>query len=133
MIPDVLRELGDRFTPDQYLYWSRIEGTLWTLADFVIVVYLTRTVNLARAFLAMPRRLVPYVLLAATVPPAAFIPFVHDSRAFFALEVAVTLPHFGIILWLILRDARLVIDAVYLRSRTVSGGIAPTSDRVGLR
>lgn len=116
MIADLVRDLGERFTPEQYLFWSRIEGSLWTLADVVIVLYLLRIVNLARNYLGAPRRVAPYVLLALTLPPAACIPFVQSGRAFFLLEVAVTIPHFGLILWLILQDAAVVLEAIHARA-----------------
>lgn len=116
MILELAREIGRHFTHEQYMFWSRIEGTAWTLADVVIVFYLIRIANECRAYLGLPRRIVPLVILAATLPPAAFIPFVPTARAFFLLELGVTVPHFLLILWLIFRDAELVLEAVRRRS-----------------
>jgi hypothetical protein len=104
------------------MFWSRIEGTAWTLADVVIVFYLIRIANVCRAYLGLPRRIVPLVILAATLPPAAFIPFVPTARAFFLLELGVTVPHFLLILWLIFRDAELVLEAVRRRAGRIASG-----------
>ena len=116
MILDLAREIGRHFTHEQYMFWSRIEGTAWTIADVVIVYYLIRISNLCRAYLGLARRIVPFVVLAATLPPAAFIPFVSTARTFFLVELGVTIPHFLLILWIITRDAPIVLEAVRRRA-----------------
>lgn len=117
---DWIQHLGAHFSAAQYLFWSRIEGTLWTLADVVIVFYLIRIVNLCRTFLSIPPRRLPYWFLAATLPAAAFIPVVQTGRAFFLLEVAVTVPHFLLILWLVFSDAPAVLGAVRRRASGIA-------------
>jgi hypothetical protein len=64
----------------------------------------------------LPRRIAPFVFLALTLPAAAIIPIAPSAGAFFRLEVAVTVPHFLIILWLVICDAPIVIEAVRHRA-----------------
>lgn len=117
MIGDLVHFLGSHFTHEQYLFWSRIQGSLWTLADIVLVFYLIRIANLCRGYLGEPRHVAPYIILAATLPPAAFIPFLTDSLTFFRIELLVTIPHFLLIFWMLLFNARRVLEAVRRRAR----------------
>lgn len=106
MTYDWIPRFAATFGHDSYLFWSRIEGTAWTLADLVIVFYLLRTANICRRFVgARPHRL-SYVCLALTVPFAALIPFSPNATAFFRLELVVTVPHFLLILYVLLLDLR---------------------------
>ena len=116
MILEFVRELGHHFTHEQYLFWSRIQGTLWTLADLGIVFYLIRVTNLFRTYLDMRRHRGSYVLLAATVPFAVFVPIVESAKGFFYLELAVTIPHFLLILYLCISDAGNALRAISARS-----------------
>lgn len=48
MFDGFLQSMGNAFTPEMYLFWTRIECSAWTLADVVIVFYLIRLANSAR-------------------------------------------------------------------------------------
>lgn len=86
------------FTAEDYVFWSRIQGTAWTGADLIICYYTIRLANLLRRQATLrPHRLAPWVL-AATVPFAALLPVAPDGTAFFRLELLVTIPHFLILL-----------------------------------
>jgi hypothetical protein len=112
MWPELVEYLGNRFTHDHYLFWSRVEGTLWTAADIVIAWSLIRMGNLARAFVHVRLHRFSYAILLATLPLAAGIPFVDSGRMFFQLELAVTIPHFLIILYVCAVDARVGLRAL---------------------
>jgi len=113
---DLIQEIGNRFPDEQYLYWSRIQGTLWTAADVVIVFYLLRITNLFRTYLDRRRHRLSYGVLALTLAPAAFLPFLTDSGVFLRIELLVTVPHFLIILYLLFGDARITLDALARRA-----------------
>lgn len=112
MWPEFVEYIGTRFTQEDYLYWSRIEGSLWTLADIVIAFCLIRMGNEARGFLGVRKHRLSYVLWLCTLPAAAFIPFVQSGMTFFRLELAVTIPHFLIILYICAVDARVGLRAL---------------------
>lgn len=104
--------LGSLFSAQQYVFWTRIECTAWTLADIVIVFLLLRVGDLARAVVRRERHRIGYVVLAATIPLAAIIPLEPSGEFIFLLELVVTLPHFLIILYVLLADARPLLQTV---------------------
>ena len=112
---EIVRSIGSTFSHEQYLYWSRVEGTLWTCADLVLIVYLIRTTNLFRRHLGLRLHRASYVVLGATLPFAALVPFVENARTFFYLELAVTVPHFLLILYLCIGDAGKALQAISSR------------------
>jgi hypothetical protein len=106
MIESVILWMGSRFSPEQYVFWTRIQCTAWTLADILIVYYLLRIGDLARTFLKVERHKVCYVIWLATLPLSAAIPFLTSGRHVFAVELLVTIPHFLIILYALAADGR---------------------------
>jgi hypothetical protein len=106
MIQAVIMWMGSRFSPEQYIFWTRIQCTAWTLADILIVYYLLRIGDLARSFLKVERHKVCYVIWLATLPLSATIPFLTRGYYIFAVELLVTLPHFLIILYALAADGR---------------------------
>ncbi len=86
----------------------------------MIVYYLLRITNVFRSYLDRRRHRWSYAVLAGTLPAAAFIPFVATGRAFFLLELAVTTPHFLLILYLLVGDANLALRAVRRRFASLS-------------
>lgn len=120
---ELVRSIGETFTHEQYLFWSRVEGTLWTAADVVIVIYLLRITNLLRGRLDLRLHRFSYVVLGLTLPFCAAIPMITDARWFFYIELIVTIPHFLLILYLCLGDARHALRALSSRgSARYEGG-----------
>ncbi|NIA12437.1 MAG: hypothetical protein GWP08_00045 [Nitrospiraceae bacterium] len=97
--------MGGLFTPEQYVLWTRIQCTAWTLADFVIVFGLLRISDRARAVCGRPGHVWAYGVLLATAPVAAVIPFARRGGLIFVIELLVTVPHFVLILWVLIADA----------------------------
>lgn len=102
-------EIGRGFSAEDYMYWTRIQGTAWTLADFVLVLFLTRICNLFRYIVKAKPHRIPYAILAATAPFALFIPVAPHGEAFFRIELVVTIPHFLIILYLFIANRNTVL------------------------
>ena len=105
---DLLREAGDWFRGEPYIISTRVVSSLWTFADIVIVLYLIRIGNLFRRHVGQRTHRISYGVLAATVPFAAMLPFVRTGMAFVRIEFIVTLPHFALILYLLIANASLV-------------------------
>ncbi len=114
MLDALINAMGNAFTPEQYLFWTRIECSAWTLADIVIVFYLIRLANRARLLLHRGPHVFSYAILAATAPLAAFIPFASTGGIILLIELAVTIPHFLIILYILAKDARNFAAALHL-------------------
>lgn len=98
--------MGHAFTASDYVFWTRIECSVWTLADLLIVFYLIRMANLARQQLRIRLHSISFGVLLATVPPSLAIPFMTAGSWIFLLELAVTVPHFMLILYILLADAQ---------------------------
>ncbi len=112
---ELVRAIGSEFTHEQYMFWSRVQGTLWTAADVALIFYLIRIMNLFRRHLGLRRHLWSYAVLGATLPFAALVPVVENARTFFYLELAVTIPHFLLILYLCVGDAANALRAISSR------------------
>ena len=97
---DLIHTIGGWFTPDDYMRWTHIEGSLWTLADFFIIFFSIRLANLLRQVVGARCHRASYFILFMTAPAAALLPFAPDGTAFFRLELMVTLPHFLLLLYL---------------------------------
>ena len=112
MIHAVIEWMGTAFSPEQYVFWTRIQCTVWTLADLVIVFYLLRIGDWARGATGLERHRISYVIWAATLPPAAAIPFQTSGDVIFLLEILVTAPHFLIIVYVLIADSHAFIAAL---------------------
>jgi hypothetical protein len=117
MILDAIRSIGSTFSSEEYLFWTHVQGSMWTLADIVIVFYLIRIANLFRAYLDRRIHRGAYVVLAATIPFALFLPLTKTGTDFFYLELAVTVPHFLILLYVCIGDASITLEAIGKRVR----------------
>lgn len=103
---------GNLFSAQQYVFWTRIECTAWTLADIVIVFLLLKIGELARAVARRERHRIAYVVLAATIPLAAIIPIEPSGEFIFLIELLVTVPHFLIILYVLLADVKPIMQTL---------------------
>jgi len=103
---------GDLFSPESYLFWSRIQGPAWTLADFVVVYYVLRLANLCRGVMGRRPHRFAWLVLAGTIPFAATIPFIPSGTAFFKTELLVTVAHFLIILYVLVTDVETAAEAL---------------------
>ena len=107
MLDALIVWLGSRFSPEDYLAWTRVQSVAWSAADVVIVFYLLRIANLARRRCgAVPHR-VPYAVLAATLPLLPCLAVASTPRLIFALELLITLPHFLLILHVLAFNPRI--------------------------
>ena len=115
MIDTLVHAVGSRFSPEQYLVLTRVEGMLWTVADILIVFYLLRVANVIRRYVDVRPHILSYGILFSTLPLVAVLPFAATGYAFFRLELLVTIPHFLIILYVCIGDAQHFARALYLR------------------
>ena len=101
MINDAILWLGERFSPEQYLFWTRIQCLMWTSADLVIVYYLLRIANLGRGLIGIRPHRYSYVILALTIPGMPFVAIARTGMQIFLLELVITIPHFLLILYIL--------------------------------
>lgn len=123
--PEAVQWLQSVFTAEDYLRWSRIQGSLWTLADIIIVFYALKLGNAARAVCKARLHRYSFWILYATLPFALLLPATPNALAFFRLELAITLPHFALLLYVLWSDPRHGLEALRILERTPTTAIAP--------
>jgi hypothetical protein len=112
MAHDIIMWLGHHFSPEQYLFWTRVECLAWTAADVLIVFFLIRLANLVRGLQNRRQHLFSYILLGLTLLPVPLIVNAQTGWAIFTLEVLVTVPHFLLILYIMWADGLLLHDVL---------------------
>ncbi len=114
---DLILWLGARFSPEQYLFWTRIQSVAWSCADVLIVFLLLRIANLGRALLGVRPHRISYAVLCVTLPLVPLLAVAPSGAVLFRLELLITLPHFLLVLY--------VIFANIFRMPEVLGKLAP--------
>jgi len=117
----VIERIGGLFSPEQYLFWTRIECIAWTAADVALIFAMLRLGDLARRAAGREPHRVSYIVLALTLLAALGVPLSPNGRMIFLAELAVTIPHFLIIIYVLVADLR--AGAALLRAL-----IAPSSN-----
>lgn len=106
------------FTPEQYLWWTRVQCLAWTSADAVIVFALIRLANAARALLGKRQHLFSLVALGVSLLFAPLVLVASTGAMVFVLELLITIPHFLLILYLLGANHRTLREAIsVLRGR----------------
>jgi hypothetical protein len=100
--------IGGQFSPEDYLFWTRVQCLMWTAADVVIIVALARLANLARTREGARTHLFTCLVLAATIALAPFVILAPTGALIFVLELLITVPHFVLILYLLAANANRV-------------------------
>ena len=103
---DLIVWMGNHFSPESYLFWTRLQCLAWTAADVVIVVSLIRLANIARRLIRARVHRGSLVILALTIPPAPLVVLAPSGGAIFLIELLVTIPHFLLILYLFFANWR---------------------------
>lgn len=98
---DALVQYAAWFTPEQYLWWTRLQCIGWTAADAVIVAALIRLANAARSLEGKRQHLFSYIVLAISLLYAPLVLVAPTGGMVFAVELFVTVPHFLLILYLL--------------------------------
>ncbi|HPO16470.1 MAG TPA: hypothetical protein PLI09_23740 [Candidatus Hydrogenedentes bacterium] len=112
MIHEIILWMGRHFSPEQYLFWTRIQCFAWTCADLVIVFYMLQIANLARAIMRRRIHRIPYILWGVSMLSLPCILAAGNGMQIFRIEIIVTIPHFLIILYVIGANTRIAPAAL---------------------
>jgi hypothetical protein len=110
---DWIRWAGAQFSPEAYLFWTRVQCLAWTGADLVIVYHLLRLANRARALAGWRPHVLSFVVTGATVLLVPGVLVAPTGRGIFMLELLITVPHFLIILYVLVADAGVLARALH--------------------
>jgi hypothetical protein len=112
MLHELILAMGRHFSPEQYLFWTHAQCLAWTAADLCVVYFLLRLANLARSLLGRRLHRGSYGVLALTALLAPLVPMAHTGWTIFVLELAITIPHFALILYVIAAAAKYIPEAL---------------------
>ena len=118
---DALMQAAASFTPEQYLWWTRLQCIAWTSADAVIVFALIRLANAARALQGKPPHLFPYLLLGFSLIFAPLVFIAPTGRLVFFLELLITVPHFLLILYVLAVNRNTLVATVTMLRHSCEG------------
>ena len=105
--------LGAHFSPEQYLFWTRWQCLVWTLADVSIVLSLILLSNMARLWLQRRPHRFSYAVLGFTVLLIPFAVSAPTGGMLFLVEVAITVPHFLLLAYLLVANVRVYAAFLY--------------------
>ena len=129
---EALLALPASFSAEQYLFWTRIECIAWTAADAVIVYYILRLANLARAAGGKSPHVFSFAVLGATLLFTPIVFLAREGWSIFVAELAITIPHFALILYAGLADLqhfpRLLAGRLRSAASASASGIEPCQD-----
>jgi hypothetical protein len=93
--------MGEHFSPEQYLFWTRWQCLCWTMADLLIVFFLIRLSNQARNVAHRRPHRFSYVVLGFTALLVPFVLLSPSGGLLFLVELGITVPHFLLLCYLL--------------------------------
>ena len=102
--------LGAQFSPEAYLFWTRIQCLAWTTADVVLILGLLALFNRCRREAGYRTHFFSYLVLGATVILAPLVWWAPTGALVFALELCIPVPHFLMILYLLAASGPLALE-----------------------
>jgi hypothetical protein len=118
--PDWILWMSSRFSPEQYLFWTRWQCLAWTLADLLIVFFLIQLSNQARGVVQRRPHRFSYAVVAFTALLLPFVPVSPSGGLLFLVELGITVPHFLLLCYLL--TANIWVYTAFLSKLTEKGG-----------
>ena len=112
--------IGNGFSPEVHLAVTKIQGLLWSTADIVLIWFLLKIVDLARAGHAGVRSVWRYRLLVLSAVLVPFLVVMPTSKAFFVLESGIFGLQFGVLIYTLATDTESLL--FFLRNIIINTG-----------
>ncbi|MFH1490331.1 MAG: hypothetical protein ABII06_15605 [Pseudomonadota bacterium] len=106
---DMLLWLSRHFTTETYLFYTRIQGVLWSIVDLVLIFFLLKMIELAGRKKGRKRIRFRYLLLLFTAVLVPFLSFVGTSKTFFLLESVICGIHFSILIYIVIMERKMML------------------------
>ena len=110
---EVFLAIGSDFTAEAYMFSTKCQGVLWSLADVVLVVAALRIADLARAHVHKRKILFRYLLLWISAALVPFLLFTETKEQFFVLESFICGMQFVILVYTALLERKGVLAFVW--------------------
>lgn len=100
------------FTAEAYLFHTKIQGIVWSLADIILVLALLRIVDLGRRKAGLKGPWVRYAFLCLTALLTPLLLFSRTRGEFFLLECIICGGQFLILLYTVVVERKRLLELV---------------------
>ena len=101
--------IGVHFTGEAYLFFSKLQGILWSTADIVLILALLKIVGFVRARSREKKIVVRYLFLWISALITPLMLFAQSPRQFFLLEAALCGTQFLILVYTVIAERKRMV------------------------
>lgn len=104
--------IGTHFTPEAYMFYSKLHGLLWSAADVVLILALLKIADWARRRREGKRIRVRYILVLFSALLTPLLLFSRTPKEFFRLECVICGIQFLILIYTVMVERKGVLDVI---------------------
>jgi len=106
ILEDMFLWIGSNFTPEAYLFYTKLQGLLWSGADIMLVFMLLRISDFVGERSRRGKIRFRYFFLGASVILTPLLLFTRTRREFFVLESVICGLQFAILLYTVIAERK---------------------------
>lgn len=108
----ILLWIGANFTTEVYMYYTKLQGILWSLADIVLVLALLKIADLIRARAQKKKIRFRYLFLLFSAILTPLLVFTQSPKQFFILESIICGTQFVILVYTVVGERKGMMDGI---------------------
>ena len=121
--------IGTYFTEETYMFYTKIQGMIWSLADFLLIFFILKIIDLVRANEGKGKIFFRYLFLwsSAVLTPLLILP--QTKNGFFLLESIICGIQFSILVYTVMVERKRVFNFTHgmmIRNRRSISGSNPS-------
>ncbi|MFH0843918.1 MAG: hypothetical protein ABIG67_01675 [Pseudomonadota bacterium] len=105
--------IGTYFTEETYMFYTKIQGMIWSMADFLLIFFILKIIDLVRANEGKGKIFFRYLFLwsSAVLTPLLILPQTKDG--FFLLESIICGIQFSILVYTVMVERKRVFNFIH--------------------
>ena len=107
--------IGSNFTTETYLFYTKIQGIIWSVADIVLVLTFLKIAEYVRRYNGETRIRWRYGLIIFSAALTPFIIFTQNPRQFYFLESAVCGIQFAVLIYTVMAEGMSILHCLRQR------------------
>lgn len=104
--------VGKNFTTEVYMFYTKLQGMIWSIADIVLVLVLLKIADLIRKRSQKKRITLRYVFLLVSAILTPLLVFTKTPRQFLLLESIICGTQFSILVYTVIVEIKEMVKAV---------------------
>ena len=104
--------VGKNFTTEVYMFYTKLQGMIWSIADIVLVLVLLKIADLIRKRSQKKRITLRYVFLLVSAILTPLLIFTKTPRQFLLLESIICGTQFSILVYTVIVEIKEIVEAV---------------------